>query len=76
MNKLNREVQRALSKLGVKVVQRRGNGGHIRLTVRLPAGTEHTLTMAGTPTNMGHTINNVLRDVRNLSNHRLKGTSP
>ena len=76
MNKLDREVQRALSKLSVEVVQRRGNGGHTRLTVRLPAGDERTVTMANSPTNMEHTINNVVRDVRRLSTNRLKGTSP
>lgn len=76
MNKLDREVRRALSKLSVEVVQRRGNGGHTRLTVRLPTGAERTLTMANSPTNMEHTINNVVRDVRRLINPPSKGISP
>ena len=76
MNKLNREVQRALSRIGVKVIQRQGDGGHTRLTVRLPTGELHTITMACSPKNADHTINNVVRDVRNLSTNHLKGTSP
>ena len=76
MNKLNREVQRALSRIGVKVIQRQGNGGHTRLTVRLPTGELHIVTMACSPKNTDHTINNVVRDVRNLSTNCLKGTSP
>jgi hypothetical protein len=74
MNKLDREVQRALSKIGVSIVQRREHKGHTKLTIRLPTSEERTLTMAGSPKNTDHTIANVVRDARNFSNHCLKGT--
>ena len=76
MNKLDREVQRALSKIGVSVVQRREHNGHTGLSIRLPTGEERTLTMAGSPKNTDHTIANVVRDARNFSNRSLKGISP
>ncbi len=64
MQKVDREIRRALTKAGYEVVKQTRTNGHTKITIRLPTGEQRTITTASTPKNMDHTIAAVLRDAR------------
>jgi hypothetical protein len=66
MTRLERDIAKALKAIDVKIISRRSHRGHLRFVIETPAGAQHDISAAGTPTVLEHTVAAVVRDVRRL----------
>jgi hypothetical protein len=71
MNKLTRDVYRAIESMGAKVTQRESSRkGHLQLIVAAPSGATTRISVACSPRQLEVTLSIVKRQVKQFLNER------